>query len=84
MNFSEGPYVPVAITKSDTVNIAPPAGKTLTDAVYAGGAGIAACVLADDRVVNVTFVAGGRLPLQVKRINATDTTATVMTALYAV
>ncbi len=75
------PYnVAVAITKSDSVNFAGP--KPLCDAVYMGGAGIAALVMQDDSVVNVTFVAGGLLPIACKRVNSTNTTSTVGTALY--
>lgn len=74
----------VAISKDDTTNIAHPANRTLTDGVQAGGAGIMACVLEDNTVVNVTMVAGGWLPIRVKRINSTNTTATVMSALYQI
>jgi hypothetical protein len=69
-----------AITKSDTVNI--PQG--LTDAVYVGGAGIVVAVFQDDSTAQFTCVAGQILPVKVKRVNSTTTTATLMVALYTV
>lgn len=76
------PYnIAVAISKSDTVNFGGP--KLLCDAIYVGGAGVVAVVLQDDTVVNMTAVAGSILPIQAKRVNSSNTTATVMTALYA-
>lgn len=69
-----------AITKSDTVNFA----FGLTEAIQVGGAGIVAAVFQDDSVVNITATAGSILPIKIKRVNSTDTTATVMTALYRV
>lgn len=77
------PYnVAVAITKSNTDNIPGPGPGRLTDAIYVGGAGVVAVVLADDRVVNITAVAGAILPIAAKRVNDTNTTATVMAAFY--
>lgn len=69
-----------AITKSDTVNI--PEG--LTDAVYVGGAGIVVAVFEDGSTAQFTAVAGALLPLRVKRVNSTTTTATLMVACYHV
>ncbi len=72
-----------AITKSDTVNIEQyvDAGR-LTDAVYVGGAGIVVAVSQDGKTANFTAVAGEILPIAVKRVNSTTTTATLMVALY--
>ena len=67
-----------AITKSDTVNIE----QGMTDAVYVGGAGIVVAVFEDNSTANFTCVAGQILPLKVKRVNSTTTTATLMVALY--
>lgn len=67
-----------AITKSDTVDLAYAAEE-----VYVGGAGTVACVLLDESVVSITAVAGGRIPLQVRRINSTGTSATVMVSLHS-
>lgn len=68
------------ITKSDTVNFdfGPP------DAIYVGGAGVVALVFTNDEVQNITAVAGAILPFQgcIKRVNSTNTTATVCMALY--
>jgi hypothetical protein len=66
------------ITKSDTVDF--PQG--MCDALYVGGAGIVQVVAQDGTVVPFTAVAGEILPVQAKRVNSTDTTATLMNALY--
>lgn len=71
----------VAITKSQTADIQP-ASAQLTDAIYVGGAGVMAVVLQDDSVVEFTCIAGQILPIKAKRVNSTNTTATLMIALY--
>ena len=69
----------VAITKSDTVDF--PDGPP--KAIYAGGAGVLALVFNSGTIVNITAVAGAFLEIgQVKRVNSTNTTATVMVACY--
>lgn len=68
----------VAITPSDTVNF--PRG--LCSGIYVGGAGIVVAVQEDGDLVNFTAVAGGVIPIRAKRVNNTDTTATLMVALY--
>jgi len=74
-----------AITKSDTVNLTTyDASKRLTDAVYVGGAGIVVAVFQDDSTAQFTAVAGEILPLAIKRVNSTTTSATLMVALYQV
>ena len=72
----------VAISKSDTVNIVGP--KPLTDAVYVGGAGIVVAVWQDDSTSQLTAVAGEILPIAIKRVNDTTTTASLMVALYQI
>lgn len=67
-----------AITPSNTANI--PEG--LTEAVYVGGAGVVQAVLESDAVVAFTAIAGQIIPIKVKRVNSTSTTATLMVALY--
>lgn len=67
-----------AVTPSDTVEI--PDG--VTDALWVGGAGVVVAVLQDGKTVNFTTLAGAFLPLRVKRVNATSTTATLIVALY--
>lgn len=69
-----------AVTKSDTVNFQ----NGLCEALQVGGAGIVAAVFQDDSVVNITAAAGNILPIKIKRVNSTNTTATVMTALFRV
>lgn len=66
-----------AITASNTVNLPRP-----SDAINVGAAGTLAAVLQNDQVVTLTVTAGAVLPLRVKRINATGTTATGLVALY--
>jgi len=68
----------VAITPSDSVDL--PQGPT--EAVYVGGAGIVVAVFPDGSAASFTAVAGEILPLKVKRINSTSTTATLLVALY--
>jgi len=69
----------VAITKHDTTNI--PTGPT--KAIYVGGAGNIVAVATDGSVVTFTAIpVGAVLPISVKRVNSTDTTATNMIALY--
>lgn len=67
------------ITKSDTVDL-----PVKADAVYVGGAGIVAAVLEDGSIVEFTAVAGQIIPIKVKRVNSTNTTATLMVALNRV
>lgn len=67
-----------AITPSDGTDIA----GGVTDAVYVGGAGVVAAVFQDGSIANFTAVAGATLPLKVRRINSTNTTATLLNALY--
>lgn len=74
----------VPIVTSDTVNIVDPARDPLPDAIYVGGAGVVAAVFQDNTVVNFTAVAGEMLPIRIKRVNSTGTTATVMLALSMV
>lgn len=69
----------VAISKSDTVDL-----DVISGAVYVGGAGVVAAVFQDGSVVNFTAVAGEILPIQIRRVNNTNTTATLMVALYQV
>lgn len=75
----------VAVTPSDTVDfLRQGTADNLTSALYVGGAGIVAAVFQDGTVVNFTCVAGQILPLKLRRVNATNTTATLMVALHQV
>lgn len=85
MSDSFGPFNrATAITPSDTVNIVDPTGAPLPDAIYVGGGGIVAAVFQDGTVVNFTAVVGEFLTIKVKRVNATNTTATLLNALFMV
>lgn len=80
------PYnVAAAITPSDTVDISLNTSlPASTDAIFVGGAGIVAAVMANGSgsVVNFTCPSGCLLPIKAKRVNSTNTTATLMVALY--
>jgi hypothetical protein len=68
------------ISKSDTLNIYADGG--LTDAILVGGAGIVVGVLQNDTTVTITgVIAGALLPIAIKRVNSTTTSATNMVAL---
>jgi hypothetical protein len=69
-----------AITISDTVNI--PTGPT--DALLVGSTGVVQAVFENDVVVALTVTGPIVLPVKVKRVNATSTTATGLAALYTV
>jgi hypothetical protein len=67
-----------AVTTHDTTEFA-----TVSRAIYVGGAGDVAAVMADGSVLTFSAVpAGTLLPIRCKRINSTNTTATLMLALY--
>lgn len=74
----------VAITKSDTVNIADAGGKTVsTRGIYVGGAGDVDVLM--DKNQEVLFKAvpvGTILPIETSRVMSTNTTATLLIALY--
>ncbi len=68
----------VAVTPNDSTDLA-----NISRALWVGGAGNVAVMLADDTVA-VTFVgvaAGSLLPVRVKRVMATNTTATNLVAI---
>lgn len=72
-------YTGAAVTPSDSVDLS---GGTCR-ALYVGGSGDIS-VLFQGSTTPVLFVgfAGGVLPIQVKRVRATGTTATSIVALY--
>lgn len=85
MIANQGYNVGVAITKSDTVDMVHPSGKTLTDAIYVGGTGTIIGVQQDGTTVGIAgAVVGSILPLRLKRVNSGSTTATNLVALYQV
>lgn len=69
----------VTVTPSDTVNLAKP-----TDALLVGSSGVVQAVFENDAVVALTVTGPTVLPVRVKRVNATSTTATGLAALYTV
>lgn len=81
-----------AITKSDTVNFdgtttaagVQPTGGNCCDAIYVGGAGVVVVVFENGATASFTCVAGQLLPVRAIRVNSTNTTATLMLALYAI
>lgn len=71
-------------TKSDTVDIVDGAGDTRPcRGIYVGGAGHIRVLMADNTDVLFSNVpAGTFMPIQAKRIFSTNTTATLMIALF--
>jgi hypothetical protein len=83
MSFNPGYRKAVAITKSDTVNfLNEGTSDNLTSAIWVGGAGVVVAVFQDDSTASFTCLAGALLPVKAKRVNFTNTTATLMVALY--
>lgn len=67
-----------AVTTSDSTNL-----SSIARALYVGVGGNIAAVMPDDDVVTFANVpAGSILPVRVKRVNATNTTASSIVALY--
>ena len=67
-----------AVTPSDSVDF-----DTICRAIYVGGAGNVVAVRHDGTAVTFTAVpAGTVLPIAVRRINSTSTTATAIVALH--
>jgi hypothetical protein len=67
----------VPITPSNTQDLA-----EITDSVYVGTGGDVAAVAEDGTVTIMTAPSGAILPIQIRRVNATGTTATGLIALY--
>lgn len=67
----------VAVTPHDTTELA-----SVSRALFVGGAGNLACLMADGTTCTFTgVVAGTVLPIRVRRVNSTSTTATSIVAL---
>lgn len=71
----------VAVTPSNSTDF-PNLPEDFPDAIYIGGAGVVAVVMPDLSVVNFTCVAGQTLRVKARRVNSTNTTATLMVACY--
>jgi hypothetical protein len=68
----------VAVTPSDTTEF-----STVTRALFVGGAGAVTALMADGTTCTFTGVtAGSVLPIRIRRVNSTSTTATNMVALW--
>jgi|TARA_R110000751_G_scaffold226691_1_gene328600 hypothetical protein len=79
----------IVITKSDTVNFdgstyaANAATKAIpADAIFVGGAGVVVAVFENGTIAPFTVTAGTTLNLKCIRVNSTNTTATLMNAMY--
>lgn len=68
----------VAVTPHDSTNIAGGPARAL----YVGTTGNIAVVMADDTTVTFTAVPVGILPISVRRVNSTNTTASNIVALF--
>lgn len=67
----------IAVTPSDTVSI-----TTAPRALWVGGAGNLSVLMSDGTTATLSGVpAGSLLPIQAVRVNATNTTATLIVAL---
>lgn len=77
----------LAVTPSDAANLAPPSGDAnkATRALLIGGAGNVKVDMADGSTVTLALPAtacGLLLPIAVKKVHATGTTATAIVAFY--
>ena len=69
----------VAVTPSDVNNFA----RGVCQGIYVGGAGAIAAVMEDGTVATFSAVpVGTLLPIRATRVNSTNTTATLLLALY--
>ena len=67
-----------AVTPSDSANL-----SSIARALYVGTSGNVAAVMPDDSVVTFSGVQAGQvLPVRVKRVNSTNTTASNIVALF--
>ena len=73
-----------AITPSDTVNFTDVQQQEMVG-LYVGGAGNAVIVMGDDTTITLSgLLAGTIYPMRCKRINSTNTTATLLRGLLQV
>lgn len=71
----------ITVTPHDSNNIGP--GDYLSDAILVGGAGNIVLVFEDNTTLTLSGVAANAiLPFRVKRVNNTNTTATLIKALH--
>jgi hypothetical protein len=74
----------IPITPHNSTNFANIGGQYTCEALNIGVGGVVTVVFEDDALAAITVVAGQVLPVKVKRVNATGTTATGVVALYRV
>jgi acetoacetate decarboxylase len=74
------------ITPSDTVDLSRyTQTKQLTDGIYIGGSGSIVAMMADGTTATFQAALNGTiLPIGVRRVNATNTTATGLIAVYQI
>lgn len=70
-----------AVTTSDTVDVGR-VGSEWPRSLWVGGAGNVVLVAPDGTSATFTAVAGSVIPCRFKRVNSTNTTATLMVAIY--
>lgn len=73
-----------AVTASNTVDFPTNVNNGFSSAITAAGAGNIAAVFEDNSVAVIAMAAGQLLPVRIKRINSTSTTATGLTVHYAI
>jgi len=69
----------VTVTPSDSVSIN---GGLLTRGLYVGTAGNVSVLTENGSIVFVGVIAGSILPIRISRVNATNTTAADIVALF--
>lgn len=69
------------LVKSDTVDLEQISGRN-PDVIWIGGAGIVRAIMEDNQDIQFTCVAGTVLPVRMKRIMSTTTTATLFIGLW--
>lgn len=74
----DGPYTRhFAVTTSDSTDFA-----AVTRGLFIGGAGVVVAVTDDNVAVSYTVPAGALLPGRFRRVNSTNTTATLIVGVY--
>ena len=84
-NFADQPITIIysarnleAVTPDDSTELA-----NVSRALWVGGGGAITVLTATDQVILISGIAAGTLlPIQIKRVNSTNTDATLMVSLY--
>jgi hypothetical protein len=80
--FGEHPYTHAEVVTKHDSNAQGNLANRSSDAVYVGGAGDIAVVMSNGTVVLSAVPAGTLLPIRISRLNSTNTTATLVAALW--